>query len=119
MQDNGNMKKFLIVLPALLALQPVTAGASPTERTEFETWCRQGTASASGACLAYLLAARDVLAQDSIEGVRACLPDEVKLAELQRIAQEWLVANPAARSASALGLVARAYAARFPCAAQK
>ena len=113
------MKKFLIVLPALLALQPVTAGAGQTERTEFETWCRQGSASASGACLAYLLAARDVLTQDSIEGVRACLPDAVKLGELQRIVLEWLAANPDARSASALGLVARAYAARFPCATPK
>ena len=116
MQDNDAMKKLLM---ALLTLLPMTTAAVQTERTEFETWCNQGSAAASGACLAYLLATRDVLVQDSIEGVRACLPDTVKLGELQRIVLEWLAANPDANSASALGLVARAYAARFPCSAPK
>lgn len=70
---------------------------------------------AVGRCLGYLLAAEDALSRDSIEGVRVCLPTSIGLPEQHRIVIEWLQANPQAQAHSALGLVARAWAERYPC----
>ena len=87
-----------------------------TTREKFEKWCT-GTSTVAGAgrCLGYLLAAEDALAHDSIEGIRACLPKDISLQEQNRIVLEWLAANPNAEAKTAMGLVARAYAASYPC----
>jgi hypothetical protein len=97
-------------------LLPVAAAHALTDREHLEKWCTHGSAVAAGRCIGYLLAAEDVLARDSIEGVRACLPRDIGLAEQHAVVLEWLNAHPEAESASAAGLVARAYASRYPCA---
>lgn len=86
-----------------------------TDREDFVKWCRQGSAVAAGRCLAYLRAAEDALATDSIEGTRACLPREITLQEQYRIVMTWLEANPEADAVTAMGLLARAYASQYPC----
>lgn len=88
-----------------------------TTREKLEKWCTSSTGSvaAAGRCLGYLLATEDALSQDSIEGVRACLPENITLQEQNRIVIEWLKANPNAEAKTAMGLVARAYAAHYPC----
>ena len=86
-----------------------------TARADFEKWCAQTSSVGAGRCLGYLLAAEDALAYDSIDRVRACLPPDIGLAEQLRIVMDWLKANPDAVAPTALGLVARAWAARYPC----
>ncbi len=88
-----------------------------TTREKLEKWCISSTGSvaAAGRCIGYLLATEDALSQDSIEGVRACLPENITLQEQNRIVIEWLKANPNAEAKTAMGLVARAYAAHYPC----
>lgn len=103
----------------VLALSALILHASParalTDRADLEKWCSQGSSVAAGRCLGYLLAAEDALANNSIDEVRACLPRNIGLAEQRRIVMEWLQANPHAVAATAMGLVARAYAASYPC----
>jgi hypothetical protein len=97
-------------------------GATPahalTSRSKLEKWCAEGSAAASGRCIGYLLAAEDMLASGAIDGIRACLPEGIGLAEQIGIVNGWLRANPEADAQSAIGLVARAYAARHPCKPQ-
>lgn len=108
------MKSFSLV--PLLAFLFATSAHALTDREHFDKWCTQGSSvAAAGRCLGYLLAAEDALAHDSIEGVRACLPPTIGLSEQHRIVIDWLKANPEAKSLTALGLVARAYAERYPC----
>lgn len=102
----------LIMLVTLLALGPAHA---LTDRAKLEKWCAQGSSVAAGRCLGYLLAAEDVLANDSIEGVRACLPANITLQEQSRIVSNWLRAHPQATAKTAIGLVAQAYATYHPC----
>jgi hypothetical protein len=102
------------ILITLLLIAPAHA---LTTREKLEKWCTSSTGSVAGAgrCLGYLLAAEDALSQDSIEGVRACLPENITLQEQNRIVIDWLKANPNAEAKTAMGLVARAYAAHYPC----
>lgn len=86
-----------------------------TDRADLSKWCTHGSTVAAGRCIGYLLAAEDALSHDSIEGVRACLPKDIGLQEQHRIVLEWLDAHPRATAATALGLVANAYAASYPC----
>ena len=112
------MPTLLRRLSTLLALSLLTgapAAHALTDRADLEKWCTHGSTAAAGRCIGYLLAAEDALARDSIEGVRACLPATIGLQEQHRIVIEWLAAHPDAEAGSALGLVARAYAASHPC----
>lgn len=102
-------------LVALLALSCATSAHALTDRGHLEKWCTHGSSVAAGRCIGYLLAAEDALANDSVEGIRACLPSGIGLADQHRIVLEWLAAHPDARSRTALGLVARAYAEHYPC----
>ncbi len=106
-------------LLALVLLAAATLNAAPvsaqTSRADFEKWCAQTSSVGSGRCLGYLLAAEDALYGNSIDSVRACLPPDIGLAEELRIVMEWLRANPDAVAPTAMGLVARAWAARYPC----
>jgi Rap1a immunity proteins len=103
-----------LVLPFFLALwgQPVVA---LTDRAHLEKWCTHESSVAAGRCIGYLLAAEDALSHDSIEGTRACLPREITLQEQHRLVLTWLKAHPQTQSSTALGLVARAYAEKYPC----
>lgn len=102
---------------ALLAVSP--AAWALTDRADLLKWCTHDSIAASGRCIGYLLAAEDALARDSIEGVRACLPADIRLQTQHRLLLDWLQAHPDADAASALGLVARAYAAYYPCPASR
>ena len=106
---------FLVCAAALL-LGPAAAALAMSDRDDIEKWCTHGSAVAAGRCFGYLLAVEDVLSRDGIEGVRACLPKEITLQEQHRIVVAWLRKNPGAIANSSAGLVARAYAASFPCA---
>lgn len=108
----GTSVANLIVAAALLYC---AAAQALTDRADFEKWCTQGSPVAAGRCLGYLLAAEDALAGNSIDGVRACLPPDIGLAEQHRIVMDWLRAHPEAGARTAMGLVARAYAERYPC----
>jgi hypothetical protein len=109
------MAKKLLILLSLGTLLAAPAAQALTDGGDLLKWCTQSSAAASGRCLGYLLAAEDVLATDSIEGVRACVPRETGLQRQHRIVVDWLQANPTATAATATGLVARAYAQHFPC----
>ena len=111
--QDGLARKFRWL--GLLLCLPAVAAQALTSRADLEKWCSQSSVAAAGRCLGYLLAAEDALSQDSIEGVRACLPQEISLQEQHRIVMTWLQANPDTGSATAMGVVARAYAARYPC----
>lgn len=102
----------LLAAAALLAASPAQA---LTDRAQLLKWCTGASAAAAGRCIGYLLAAEDALSRDSIEGVRACLPRDLKLPQQHQAVVAWLQANPEAEADTALGLVARAYAERFPC----
>jgi hypothetical protein len=106
--------KSLRWFPIFALLWANTAHAL-TDREHLEKWCTRGSSVAAGRCIGYLLAAEDALAHDAIEGVRACLPREIGLSEQHRIVIDWLRDNPQAEALSALGLVARAWAQRYPC----
>jgi hypothetical protein len=106
--------KTISIVPLLACIFATTAHAL-TDREHLDKWCTQASSVAAGRCIGYLLAAEDALSHDSIEGVRACLPPAIGLSEQHRIVIDWLKANPEAKSLTALGLVARAYAAHYPC----
>lgn len=113
------MKSLTTALPLVLAFAAACAAPAAhalTDREHLEKWCTRGSSVAAGRCIGYLLAAEDALATDSIEGIRACLPRSITLQEQHRIVIEWLETHPGAEgSATALGLVARAYAQHYPC----
>ena len=92
-----------------------TSAHALTDREHLEKWCTHSSYVAAGRCHGYLLAAEDALANQSIEGIRACLPKSITLPEQHRIVTDWLKANPDTTSLTALGLVARAYASHYPC----
>ena len=92
-----------------------TSAQAWTDRQHLEKWCTHASSVASARCFGYLLAAEDALAHDSIEGVRACLPAGIGLSEQHKIVLDWLQTHPEVETKTALGLVARAYAARYPC----
>ena len=106
-------RRRCIAILALLLLAP--SALALTDRADFEKWCTQGSSVAAGRCLGYLLAAEDALAGNSIDNVRACLPRNIDLAEQRRIVMDWLRAHPQATAPTAMGLLARAYAASYPC----
>lgn len=101
------------VVIAALALAP--AAYALTDRAHLEKWCTHDSAVAAGRCIGYLLAAEDALSRDSVEGTRACLPREITLQDQHGLVLAWLKAHPDAQAATALGLVAQAYAGRYPC----
>lgn len=108
--------RFLARLALVLCLGASAPTAlALTDRADLEKWCTQGSLVASGRCIGYLLAAEDALAHDSIEGVRACLPKTITLQEQHRLVLSWLQAHPDTSALTALGLVARAYAQKYPC----
>ena len=108
------MRLFALALFAVALLNAAPLQAQ-TSRADFEKWCAQTSSVGAGRCLGYLLAAGDALYGNSIDNVRACLPADIGLAEQLRIVMEWLRANPDAVAPTAIGLVARAWAARYPC----
>lgn len=108
-------KAFLIRLFALFLLLAAPSAQALTDRDHLLKWCTHESTVAAGRCIGYLLAAEDALSGDSIEGIRACLPRDITLRQQHQTVLEWLAANPQAESATALGLVARAYAGRYPC----
>jgi hypothetical protein len=103
-------------MAALLFLVLVASPAHAlTSRAKLEKWCAEGSAAASGRCIGYLLAAEDMLASGPVAGIRACLPADISLGEQIGIVTGWLQANPDTEATSAIELVARAYAIRYPC----
>ena len=92
-----------------------TSAHALIDREHLEKWCTHASSVAAGRCIGYLLAAEDALANQSIEGIRACLPKSITLPEQHRIVTDWLKVNPDTTSPTALGLVARAYASHYPC----
>lgn len=100
---------------ALGALLVSSASLALTDRDHLEKWCTHNSVAASGRCIGYLLAAEDALSQDSIEGIRACLPRGIGLQEQHQIILAWLKKHPETQAGTALGLVAQAYAEHFPC----
>lgn len=100
-------------LLAWLAASP--SAQALTDRAHLEKWCTHDSSVAAGRCIGYLLAAEDALSADSIEGIKACLPEDITLGQQHRIVTAWLQAHPEAQAGTALGLVARAYAERYPC----
>lgn len=99
----------------LAVLWHATSALALTDRQHLEKWCTNASSVASARCIGYLLAAEDALAHDSIEGVRACLPADIGLSEQHQIVMDWLKTHDEVDAKTALGLVARAYAARYPC----
>ena len=99
----------------LTVLLQATGAHALTDRQHLEKWCTNASSVASARCIGYLLAAEDALAHDSIEGVRACLPAGIGLSEQHKIVLDWLQNHQAVDTITALGLVARAYAAQYPC----
>lgn len=101
----------LFLAPLLFAAQAWAL----TDRSDLVKWCTHSSAVAAGRCIGYLLAAEDALSTAEVEGVRACVPRDATLQQLHQAVIEWLDAHPDAMGETALGLVARAYAGRFPC----
>lgn len=99
----------------LTLLLHATSAQALTDRQHLEKWCTHASSVASARCIGYLLAAEDALAHDSVEGVRACLPAGIGLSEQHKIVMDWLQTHEEVQAKTALGLVARAYAARYPC----
>lgn len=99
----------------LTLLLHATNAQALTDRQHLEKWCTHASSVASARCIGYLLAAEDALAHDSIEGMRACLPAGIGLSEQHKIVLDWLQTHEKVAAKTALGLVARAYAARYPC----
>ena len=106
-----NRSLIVFFLAAMLS----TAAPALTDRAHLEKWCTHSSQVAAGRCIGYLLAAEDALSTQSIEGVRACLPRDVTLQQQHQTVIDWLEAHPDSEGTTALGLVARAYAERFPC----
>ncbi|MBI2276122.1 MAG: hypothetical protein HYU74_02080 [Dechloromonas sp.] len=100
---------------SLASLLLSTPAPALTDRAHLEKWCTHDSQVAAGRCIGYLLAAEDALSTTGIEGVKACVPPDITLQQLHRAVIEWLAAHPDAVGETALGLVARAYAERFPC----
>jgi hypothetical protein len=107
------MNRSLIVF--FLVFLPSTAALALTDRAHLEKWCTHSSQVAAGRCIGYLLAAEDVLATQTIDGVQACLPRDVTLQQQHQTVIDWLEAHPDTGDATAMALVSRAYAERFPC----
>lgn len=111
-----SLPPIALLCAALVAGLGAAPGAQAlTDRAHLEKWCTHDSAVAAGRCIGYLLAAEDALSADSIEGIKACLPEDITLGQQHRIVTAWLQAHPEAQAGTALGLVARAYAERYPC----
>lgn len=109
------MKNLSRIVLSLAAALFASQAPALTDRAHLEKWCTHGSQVAAGRCIGYLLATEDVLSKAEVEGVKACVPRDVTLQQLHQAVIEWLDAHPDAVGETALGLVARAYAERFPC----
>jgi hypothetical protein len=109
------MKSLSRIVIPLVSLLFAAQAPALTDRAHLEKWCTHASQVAAGRCIGYLLAAEDALSTTGIEGVKACVPRDVTLQELHQAVIEWLAAHPDASGETALALVARAYAERFPC----
>lgn len=107
-----NLSRIVFSFVSLLFASQVPA---LTDRAHLEKWCTHGSQVAAGRCIGYLLAAEDALSTADVEGVKACVPRDVTLQQLHQAVIDWLAAHPDPARETALGLVARAYAERFPC----
>ncbi len=105
--------RYPVLVAALLPVAP--SAWALTDRADLLKWCTHASSVASARCFGYLLAAEDALSRDSVEGIRACLPLDIGLRTQHRLVLDWLGDHPDAEAASALGLVARAYAQYYPC----
>jgi hypothetical protein len=118
MQSRTSRHPVSHLLRLLAALSLIAWGQTAmalTDRAHLEKWCTHESSVAAGRCIGYLLAAEDALAGTSIEGIRACLPGNIRLQEQHLLVVNWLKANPDTQAQTALGLVARAYAEKYPC----
>ena len=107
--------RYLPLTSLLLLLPAANTALALTGRADLEKWCQRGSSAAIGRCHGYLRAAADVLSTDSIDGVRACLPHDTNMPEMQRRVMTWLTAHPTATATTAMGLVARALSEIHPC----
>lgn len=65
---------------------------------------------------AYVAAIADALnLGTSIEGWKACLPQQATVGEVREVARKFLEASPQRRQVAAASLVARALEDKFPC----
>jgi hypothetical protein len=69
-----------------------------------------------GVCLGYVIGIADsMIAGNTINGYRACLPSDASLGQLKDVVVKWLTNNLEKRNLAANRLVAAAFHDAFPC----
>ena len=117
------MGRAAVVGLVLLALSlPATAGAETHDigiawvmGTALERSCHSVKAADRGACIGFVAAVAGIVANEAVNGFKACVPLAVDQYQLQAVATKWLGDNPDQLHLSASHLVAVALAEAFPC----
>ncbi|MEK0083984.1 Rap1a/Tai family immunity protein [Benzoatithermus flavus] len=108
---------FLLTLTATFLAPPVPARAAFLTGAELLGACTDQDPNGYGQiyCLAYVTGIADVLEQNAVNGLRACIPEEATVATLAGIVRESLARHPERGGYGAAGLVADALGSTFPC----
>ena len=113
------MKRALLLIGMLLAFE-VHAQATYHYGNELNQWCRdfeqRSNPVTGNACVIYVSAVADVMAFDSVDGFRACIPvKSVTNFQVASATAKFLREHPEKLYASANTVVAAALAQAFPC----
>lgn len=71
--------------------------------------------AAANTCTAYITGVADVLYNDAVADIRACIPLGVNTTQVEDIVKQYLAANPQNRHLTAASLIAIALSDAFPC----
>lgn len=115
------MKKAISTAAAIVAIalsEPDWAGAnvgSADDGNNLLIACTAAPGVQQGYCYGYINAIADATSNNTIDGFKACIPQQVQVEQLRDVVIQYLRNHPAERHYSVLGLVAKALAGAFPC----
>ena len=109
--------KRLLLCAVLVVGMTGPAGASFIDGNKLLARCQNKTDTYDQAyCLGYIIGVADVLeGKGTVQGFRACFPDNIVQGQAFDTVIAWLKANPSVRHFSANELVAVALSKAFPC----
>jgi hypothetical protein len=101
-----------IAVSTLFALSPPT---SASDGNDLKAFCESRNPIELGVCHGYIQAVAEVMSENTINGFRACLPDNPTRGQLNDVVLRHLSDFPQQRHLLSDGLVAMIFSKNFPC----
>jgi hypothetical protein len=112
-----------VAASAFVPHQEVRAAIMPISGNQLYNYCTAAYAKspseqwlASGTCFGYVTAVMDALSSGNpLNGFKACVPVNADMNQVVDVVKNFIHDHPEKRHLVAVGLVAEAFAAAFPC----